>query len=444
VAAIKYKTFQNALDTLGGLINWASLTSLPATQFTGIQQYYANNAANAWIQNNWLAVCPNGEARFVGNQGQYPNNLAVTTYWTATAVTVTANSIANPADGKVSASKLLETAANSGHNVLQAMTFIPGATYQLTCYYRPIGGRYLYLRANDGVNDYYSTFSPSGAVTNTSSSVSMPSTMNQTANGFWVCNIFFTAASTAGVGYFGPGMSTDGTTVSYVGDVTKGIYAWGNVLSQTSYVSPTALLIPNDQLGEDFIDACFQVWQMSPVGAGYPVPQTFEMMPDGVQIIGTNGWVWNGWLWTFPTWYTAGYPVFLYYRKGCPSYSGNAFSTSTSYTVDTQILYNDATNGYDFWKCIVATSANESPATAPTKWEELKLPEFLFLHVVYKSAADYYRMDAQAEKATTYFDSLAQGYLDTQSDKQERQMGVQPPFRVATHQTVKAGGWAVR
>jgi hypothetical protein len=441
VANIRYKTYQDYLNSMGGLINWPTYTVLSATQQTSLQQFYNNKAGDGWIASNWLAVCPNGEARFVGNQGFYPNNLAVTTYWTATALTVTGNSIANPADGRVTASRLLETAANSEHKDLQTTTFIPGATYQLTCYYRPIGGRYLYLTANDGVNNYYSTFSPSGTVAASSSTVSQPSTVNQTANGFWVCSIYFTAAATAGSGTFGPGISTDGTVVSYAGDTSKGIYSWGNVLSQTTYTSPTALLIPNDQLGEDFIDSVFQVYQMSPVGPGYPVPQSFQMMPDGVQIIGaTSGWVWNGWLWSFPSWFTAGYPVFLYYRKGCPSYSGTAFSTTATYTVDSQILYNDATNGYDFWKCIVATSANESPASAPTKWEELKLPEFLFQYVLYGAFADFLRMDAQQEKAEAT-DALAQEELIRQHDREERQMGIQPAFRVGTHQTFRASGW---
>jgi len=440
MANIKYSSYTSYLNTLGGLINWSSYTALPVTQQTALKQYYDNNADNGWIASNWLAVCPNGEARFVGNQGQYPNNLSVTSYWTATAVTVTKNSIANPADGKVSASRLLETTANSGHNALQSFDFIPGATYQLTCYYRPIGGRYLYLRANDGVNDYYSTFSPSGTVSQTSSSVSMPSTINQTANGFWVCSIYFTADANAGTGVFGPGTSTDGTTVSFVGDAAKGIYTWGNVLSQTTYASPTSLLIPNDQLGEDFIDACFQVWQMSPVGPGNPVPQSFQMMPDGVQIIGASGWVWNGWLWTFPSWFTAGYPVFLYYRKGKPSFSGPDFSAIATYAVGDQVLYTTTAGIANFYKCIVATTAGQDPDDTPNSWEILQLPEFLFQYVCYASFADYLRMDAQVEKASAV-DAIAQSELDRQHDREERQMGVQPPFRVQSHQSFRASGW---
>jgi len=427
-------------------VNWATFTGLPATQQTGIAQYYDNNASNAWISNNWLPLCPNGEARFVGNLGQYPNDLSKTTYWTATNTTVTANSIANPADGRVTASKLLETVTNGQHKVLQAYTYIPGATYQVTCYARPIGGRYVLVSANDGVNDYYCFFDVvAGTVGTGSNTLSNPSTICQTANGFWVCSIFFTSASGAGNGTYGPAISNDGSTYppSYAGDVTKGLYVWGNVLCQTTYAAPTALLIPYDQLGESFIDAVFQVNQMSPIGAGYPVPQGYELMPDGIQVIGTNSWVWNGWLWTFPSWYTAGWPLFLYYRKGCPSYTGTAFSTTTSYTVDTQVLFNDATNGLDYWKCTVATTANQSPATNPEKWEELKLPEILFQNVVFKSAADYLRMDAQIERAQ-YFDGLAQQDLDLQSDKQERQQGVQPPFRVSNHVVNQARAWPTR
>jgi len=185
------------------------------------------------------------------------------------------------------------------------------------------------------------------------------------------------------------------------------------------------------------------VWQMSPTGAGFPCPLTFTMMPDGVQIIGTNGWVWNGWIWTFPTWYTAGYPVFLYYRKGAPSYSGTAFSTTVTYSVDTQVLFQDSVYGYDFYKAIVATTANQSPENTPTSWEELKLPEMLFENTVYSSYADYLRMDAQFDKAEK-MDAHAQAQLDLQSDRQERQMGVQPPFRVGTHLNSQGNAWPGR
>jgi len=442
--SIKYTSFSDFVETLGGLLNiaWASI---PSAQQTSIKQFYNNNSQYGWILNNWLPICPNGEARFVGNQGFYPNDLSKTSYWTNSALTITANNIANPADGRVTASKLLETVANSPHSALQPFTFIPNATYQLTCYARPIGGRYLFLFAQDGVSEYSCFFDLVNGTTGSSSNLSSPATIQQTANGFWICNIFFTADAGADVGEFGPWISTNGSTLSYVGDVTKGLYVWGNVLTQTAFASPTIMLIPNDQLGESFIDSVFQVWQTSPVGAGYPCPLQYELMPDGVQVIGVTNWVWNGWLWTYPAWFMAGYPVFLYYRKGCPDFSGATYDAMATYDVGDQILYTgtgtEVTLGeMNYWKCVVDTTAGQSPDTTPNSWEVLELPELLFWYVVYSCFADYLRMDAQMEKAAMA-DNLAQEYIDTASDKQERQQGFLPPFRVQTHQTQSPRGY---
>lgn len=435
MANIKYATFSNFTDTLGGLVN-ISWTAMPSTQQVGIRQYFNNNAYNGWIRGNWLAESPNGEARFVGNVGQYPNDLSQAAYWTSTAVTPTGQVIANPADGKVSATKILETSATSAHKTLQSFTFIPNATYQVTCYFRPIGGRYLYLTAFDGVTTYSSFFNGVTGVVGTNANCSSPPTINQCSNGFWVCSIFFTSNAAAGTGTYGPAISTDGSTTSYAGDATKGIYTWGNTLSQTTYAAPTALLIPNDQLGEDFIDAVFQVWQQNPVGAGYPTPIAYEMLPDGVQVIGANSWVWNGWLYSFPTWYTAGYPVFLYYRKGMPNFTGLDYSGASTYAVNDQILFTDSTGVMNFWKCIVATSAGQSPDTTPASWSILQLPQFLFQYVVFASLADYLRMDAQFEKADTA-QAKAEEYLMLEFDRQERQMDVELPFRMQTHITTQ-------
>ena len=440
MANVKTTSFQDFADALTGLLNIA-WSSIPTAQQTSIKQFYASNAQEGWIQNNWLPICPNGEARFVGNQGYYPNDISKTSYCTATNVTVTANNLANPADGRVTASKLVETVTNGAHNALQTFTYIPNATYQVTCYARSLGGRYLYLSANDGVNTYSTIFNlAAGTVGTSSNNLSASSTIQQTANGFWICNIFFTAASTAGAGNYGPGISSDGTTISYAGDVTKGIYTWGNVLTQTAFATPSISLIPNDQLGEEFIDSVFQVWQTSPVGAGYPCPLDYQVLPDGVQVIGVTNWVWNGWLWTYPVWFIAGYPVFLYYRKGCPDFSGTTYSGAATYAVNDQILFTNSASVMNFWKCIIATTAGQSPDTNPNSWQVLELPELLFWYVTYSCFGDYLRMDAQMEKAALA-DNLAQEYLNSQSDKQERQMGVLPPFKVATHQTQSPRGY---
>ena len=442
MAAIVYRSLSDYLTTLGGLVNIA-YSDMPATQQAAVLQYFNNNADNGWIDCNWLPICPNGEARFVGNQGFYPNDLSKTSYWTATNVTVTANSIANPADGRVTASRLLETVTNGEHKVVQSLSYIPGTAYQVNCYARPIGGRYLYLYANDGVNTYYSFFDvATGAVGTYSNNLSSAPSISQASNGFWNCSISFTSDTGAGTGSFGPYISSDGSTISYAGDTAKGLYVWGNVIAQTTYAAPTAMLLPYDQLGESEIDTVYDVWQTSPVAPGYPLSQGYELMPDGIQIIATNqNWSWNGWFYSLPAWFSVGNPLYIYYKKRKPQYSGTAYDALATYAVDDQILFTDSDSVMNFYKCVVATSAGESPDTAPTKWEVLELPDFLFMYVVYASAADYYRMNSQVERGTNFFDELASQELERQKDKQERQQGVTMPFRVQTHLTSRSTGF---
>lgn len=438
MANIKYSTFSDFTNYLAGLLN-ISYANMSTTQQTGVQSYYNFNGQKIWERCNWIQSCPYGEARFVGNLGTYPNDLSKTSYWTATALTVTGNNLSNPADGRITASRLIETVANSAHSALEAYTYIPSASYQVTCYFRPIAGRYLYLSANDGVNTYYSFFSPSGIVGTSSGNLRQASTCTQANNGFWICTIYFTAATTAAAGTFGPATSTDGATTSFAGSTSAGIYAWGNVINQTTYASPASQIIPYDQTGEDFIEQVFNVWQQSPAGASLPGNSPYEEVMDGIQILGTNGWSWNGWLYTYPNWYNGSYPVYLWYRKQIANYAGSVYSGAATYAVGDQILFTNSASVMDFWKCTTATSAGQSPDTTAASWEELKLPTVFLKFVTYASYADYLRMDAQSEKATGA-DARAEEMFALEADKLERQSGWLPPFKVQTHVTSQPRG----
>lgn len=437
---IRYSTFSDFTNYLGGLLN-ISYANMSTTQQTGVQSYFNFNTQKMWERCNWLETCPYGEARFVGNLGTYPNDLSKTTYWTATATTVTANNLSNPADGRVTASRLIETTGNSAHKVLETFTFIPSASYQVTCYFRPIAGRYLYLSANDGVNTYATFFSPAGVVGTSTSNLTQASTCVQANNGFWIATIYFTSATTAAAGTFGPATSTDGSTLSFVGSTSAGLYVWGNVINQTTYASPAAQVIPWDQTGEYFIEQVFNVWQQSPAGASYPATAPYEEVMDGTQILGTNGWSWNGWLYTAPNWYNGAYPVYLYYRREQPSYSGSAYSAMATYAVNDQILFTNSASVMDFWKCVVATSAGQSPDTTAASWERLQLPTVFLKFVTYASYGDYLRMDAQGEKAAAQADPIAEQMFLLEADKLERQSGWLPPFKVQTHVTSQPRGY---
>jgi hypothetical protein len=108
----KTRNYSDFLSSVCALIGVP--TSRLSTELAeSLNLMFNNSIRDIWMATQWFDTCPRGEARFVGNRLTYPNNLSKTAYWTNTALTITANNIANPLDGEVTASRLMETAANS-------------------------------------------------------------------------------------------------------------------------------------------------------------------------------------------------------------------------------------------------------------------------------------------------------------------------------------------
>ncbi len=399
-----------------------------------IQGYFNTAMQNCWNSNNWIDVSPYGEARFAGNLIDYPNDLTKSD-WTATAVTATANEISNPADGLVTATKLLETSATSAHKVEQAYSFLPNINYQFSGYARPLGRNYVYLAVNDGAVTYTAYFNISTGVVGTTANLTQTPTIVQQNNGFWLCTINFTSAANAGTGSVAVQISTDGTTLSYAGDATKGIFSWGNLLLQTSFASPTSLTIPWNQQGENEIDALFQVWRDSPASVSNPRRQGYELTQTGIQLIGPTGVNFGILYNSIPTYYTpTQLPVYLWYRKQCPDFSAPDYDATASYAEGDQVVFEDSSGVSNFWAATGAVTINQSPEASPSLWEMLEIPEIFFNYAVYSSYADWLRQDGQTDKASNA-DTLAQRMIDQESDKQERQEGWVAPMNVYTHVT---------
>ena len=137
----KTRNYSDFLSSVCALIGVP--TSRLSTELAeSLNLLFNNSIRDIWMATQWFDTCPRGEARFVGNRLTYPNNLSKTAYWTNTALTITANNIANPLDGEVTASRLMETAANSEHRVVQSVTsFFASQTYVASFYARPNGRR---------------------------------------------------------------------------------------------------------------------------------------------------------------------------------------------------------------------------------------------------------------------------------------------------------------
>jgi len=438
VSNLRLRNYSDFTARVSGLIG-VPYSGTTSDEKAFIQGYFNTAMQDVWNRNNWVDVCPFGEARFAGNLLNYPNDLTKSAYWTATAVTPTADALANPADGRVTASKILETTATSAHSEAQSYNFIPSVNYTFSGYAKPLGRNWLYLAVNDGATTYYSFFNISTGVVGTNANNVQTPTIVQQNNGFWLCTIYFTSSANAGTGTATVAISSDGSTLSYAGDATKGIYSWGNLLLQTSFASPTSLTVPWNQKGEDEIDAVFQVWKDSPANAGNPRRQGYEINPNGIQLIGPIGYnlgvIYN----SVPTYYTpTQLPVYLYYRKKCPDYSAPDYDAASTYAVDSQVLFENSGDIVNFYKCVVATTVGQDPENTPSSWELIEIPEIFFQYAIYSSYADWLRMDGQTEKAANA-DALAQRKMDDESDKQERQEGFVLPMSVYTHVTSRGG-----
>lgn len=407
------------------LSNWGALIGVPvdriSTEVEAVARVHFNSAMRkGWKAGPWLDVSPRGEARFVGNKLSYAKDL---TKWTGTNITATANALTNPLDQTTDATKLLETTTNGAHKVVVAsLTLTPSQTFLASVYARRNGRDYIQVAVSDGAVAHTAFYNLAAGTVGTTSECT--ATATPVANGYVQCQLEFTASASATVagGSFTLSVSTDGSTLSYAGDTAKGVYAWGGLLQQTSNVGLTDTLVGWEQTGEKAIDAVFTVWQDPPSTSYRPRIQPIELTPNGIQLVSTGVGYSVGGLTTQVLYGSVPNPVFLHYRKQCPSYSGSEYSATATYAVGDQIWFTDSSSVINFWKCVTATSAGESPTTTAAKWELLEIPEFLFWYAVYQAYGDWLISDGQMDKAQGAY-AIAQGKLDDEHDRIERQMG---------------------
>lgn len=418
-----------------------ALTGIPQNGLTSdeqgfFQEYFQTNIDEAWTRYSWMEICPFGEARLVGNLVQYANNYTATAgNWTTYHATVTDNQFGNPADARTTAGRLAEDATTNSHYLQSstAVSVVPNTNYTFSVYYRPFGRTGIYLAAGSGHSSYF-TLTGNGVV---GTQTSCQATCNLTSNGFYLCQINFTtsASETSLVSELD---LWNGVSLTYAGDGASGGYVWGWYVGQASN-TPLNQLIPYNQTGENSIDTVFTVWKDCPSLTSYPRPQGYQLTPDGVMIVGSGGTGYTyGWGVTPNTAFSGAIlPLnlaFLFYRPPVPDYSGAAFSTSATYAVGDTVLFTDSTSTQNFWECILATTIGQSPDSNPSSWEQIPIPEIFFKYAVYGAYSDWLRQDGQTEKADNA-DEQAEFQLTTQFDRQERQMGIQAPMKVATHVT---------
>ena len=161
------------------------------------------------------------------------------TTWTALNLTVTKNAISSPFD-TLTAEALKETAANGEHYVRQTVAnLVPNVIYTFSLYIENLGGRNVQIRILDAdrtANGYYAIFSPlagtivlSPVISGQGASVS--ATITRALNGWWRVTLSGIPHPSC-TRYLIDIFSVSGTTGSFAGDTTKGMYLWGAQLER--------------------------------------------------------------------------------------------------------------------------------------------------------------------------------------------------------------------
>lgn len=179
---------------------------------------------------------------FVGwNLFSYSEDLSQS-YWIKTNLTVTTDTIVAP-DGLTTGDILFETATNAPHTFQRNQALITGQTYTISFWIKDEGRNNVRLVTSsnfsqDGTTPLAWLDLSTGTIVSQNSGFT-GSNLTITADGSWY-KVSYTMPSlaTGNVSVIFLNTSPDGSTTSYIGDVTKGIAVWGLQMSQSSIIKP--------------------------------------------------------------------------------------------------------------------------------------------------------------------------------------------------------------
>ena len=260
---MRTSTYAEYLTHISALIG-VDQADFQTTETTFLNSFFNKAIRKIWESSNWTDVCPKGEVRFAKNSITYPNDLSQSV-WTKRGSTATAAQVANPLDGRVTASSLVETSGGTFHYVLQSFDAVVGNTYVFSGYFRANGRNYVMMDLTDsGVNycEVYFDLVNGIATPGLKSGFSIyDSKIQQLANGFyfvslsvkWISGSLSTGAANICI-------SADGLTYSYSGTAGLGLYSWGLTVSCPSSNLPALNYISWEQDVENAIDVLFEVW----------------------------------------------------------------------------------------------------------------------------------------------------------------------------------------
>ncbi len=157
--------------------------------------------------------------------------------WTKSNATISADAATSP-DGTASAEKIVATAATSQHLLNQTDTLTASTDYTLSVFLKKGEYRYAAIQtANVGNWSASKVFRVDLELGIQASTSPDDGIIIDMGNGWYYCALEATFGGSNATG----GMNillSDGTSETFTGDGTSGVYAWGAMLKEGSYISP--------------------------------------------------------------------------------------------------------------------------------------------------------------------------------------------------------------
>lgn len=164
------------------------------------------------------------------------------------------------------------------------------------------------------------------------------------------------------------------------------------------------------QTGQTAIGEVFNITAENPRVVRGLTEYKFWLSSNGVQLVSAPVEVW------------------LEFRKRRPELTGDVWSSTATYTAGQQVYYTTSAGVGNFYDCVTATSAGESPVSAAAKWSVVEIPYIFGAAMTWHAYADLLAADGQADKAMVARTS-AEEYYSMEADKLYRQQRQTQPHR---------------
>lgn len=136
-----------------------------------------------------------------------------------------------------------------------------------------------------------------------------------------------------------------------------------------------------EQTGETALGDVLGVYDKNPRIFRNATPISYSLSENGVQVFQNVATVW------------------LEFRLRAPRLKGAPYSATTAYAVNDQVYYSSATLAGNFYNCVTATSAGDSPDSAASKWSLVEIPEIFHEYLATHIYAHWLVQNGQVEKA---------------------------------------------